>query len=75
MEHKFDNYQLSCFLTLLNKVITNCQSEMNLEANIKIFTEYFTGVNAKASGLVSGMESFSLEQSKQIINYMSQGYV
>ena len=48
---------------------------MNLEANIKIFTEYFTGVNAKASGLVSGMESFSLEQSKQIINYMSQGYV
>ncbi len=75
MEQVFDNDQISCFFGLLQKVLEDCQSNISLEDNSKNFSSYFTGVKKWGPTHVSGMEKFNIKQSKQIIDYMYQGYV
>ena len=74
MEEQFDNFQISCFMGLLNRMLRNCELKLDLQHCVNNFTSFFKGVtDGSLPTVTSGMEKFSLTQAKRIINFMHQG--
>ncbi|XP_065072012.1 ciliary-associated calcium-binding coiled-coil protein 1-like isoform X2 [Rhopilema esculentum] len=72
-EEKFDNFQISCIMGLLKEAMTNCELKMSLERNVQEIISYFVGTNKKNLENVVGMERFSVEQAKKIVDFVNQG--
>lgn len=74
MEEQFDNFQISCFMGLLNRMLRNCELALDLQLCVDNFTSFFKGVtDGSLPTVTSGMEKFNLDQAKRIINFMHQG--
>ncbi|XP_061491093.1 ciliary-associated calcium-binding coiled-coil protein 1 [Rhineura floridana] len=68
---EFTSVQLGGFLTLLNMLMENLESQhMTLEENIQELRNAMAGIGQRNSEKSSGFEFFTVDQAKAIINYL-----
>lgn len=70
-EQTFTILQISAFMTLLNVILENINDKhLPLLDNLKELSKLMTEVSQSSSDITRGVEFFSVDQSKAIINYM-----
>ena len=72
-EQNFGFFQTSSFMGLLDKMMNNCASEMNLEDNVSEFVSYLRDMSSLKQGTSSVIEGFNTKQAKKIIDFLHQG--
>ena len=58
---------------VLNKLLSSCQSQMTLEETIAEFVKYLREMNNLKTNTSPGIEGFTNEQSKKVIDFVHQG--
>ncbi|XP_055503176.1 ciliary-associated calcium-binding coiled-coil protein 1 isoform X2 [Leucoraja erinacea] len=70
-EQTFTILQISAFMTLLNVILENINDKhLPLLDNLKELSKLMTEVSQSSSDITRGVEFFTVDQSKAIINYM-----
>ena len=71
-DNSFNNCQLSCFITLLQKVLRSCKDGLSLDGNLNAFKALFSGVGFESCEEKKGLEVFDIEQAKIIVDYVTE---